>query len=130
MEELKTIFGKGPAMDDSTISDLTVRDIASTFTASQLEDRVSATFRAARKGTRPGHPYADVVFSFAFHQVIKALALDLGTEDFRPGVPTAAFHERDLQAGEEVRLSISVLVHDFVLVVIANSPEDFIPHAG
>ena len=93
MEELKIILGKGPAMDDSTLSDLIVRDIASTFTAHVFEVRGSAKFWAAHKGTRPGHPYADVVLSFASPQVLKAFALVLDSEDLRPGVPAAAFHE-------------------------------------
>ena len=49
-------------MDDSTLSDLTVSDIASTFTASHFEVRGSSKLGAAHKGTRPGHPYADAVF--------------------------------------------------------------------
>ena len=52
---------------------------------------------AAHKGTRPGHPYADVVVSFAFHQILKAFALDLDSEELRPKVPTAAVHEEVLQ---------------------------------
>ena len=64
MGELKTMFGKGPAMDDSILSDLIVRDIASTFTASHFEVRGSSKFGAAHTGTSPGHCYADVVFSF------------------------------------------------------------------
>ena len=44
---------------------------------------------SAHKGTRPGHPYADVVFSFAFHDVLKAFALDLDTDELRQKVPTA-----------------------------------------
>ena len=56
MEELKSILGKGPAMPDSTLSDLTVRDIASTFTASHFEVRGSSKLSAAHKGPRPSHP--------------------------------------------------------------------------
>ena len=64
-------------MDASSLSDLTVRDIATTFTASHFEVRGSEQLGAANKGTRPRHPYADVVLSFVLHQVLKALALDL-----------------------------------------------------
>ena len=36
IEDLKAILAKGPAMENSTLSALTVRDIASTFTASHF----------------------------------------------------------------------------------------------
>ena len=96
----------GPAIENSTLSALTVRDIASTFTASHFEVRGSTSLGSAHKGTRPGHPYADVVFSFAFHQVFKALAIDLNTDDLKPKVPTAFFINGELQQGEDVRLPI------------------------
>ena len=67
IDELKVILAKGPAMENSTLSALTVRDIASTFTASHFEVRGSPIVGSAHKGTRLGHLYADVVFSFAFH---------------------------------------------------------------
>ena len=63
IEELKAILAKGPAMENSTLSALTVRDIASTFTASKFEVRGSSNLGSAHKGARPGHPYADVAFS-------------------------------------------------------------------
>ena len=76
-------------MEDSTLSALTVRDIASTFIASHFEIRGSSKLGLAHHGTRPGHPYADVVLSFVFHQVLKAFAVDLNIEEVRPSVPTA-----------------------------------------
>ena len=76
VEELREILAKGPAMDESILSDTAVRDIASTFTASHFQVRGSDQLGPANKGTRPGHPYADVVFSFAFHQVLRSLAKD------------------------------------------------------
>ena len=81
IEELKAILSKGPAMENSTLSALTVGDIASIFTASHFEVRGSSKLGSAHKGTRPGHPYADVVFSFAFHQILKALAMDFDTDE-------------------------------------------------
>ena len=104
IEELKAILAKGQAMENSTLSELAVRDIASTFTASHFEVRDSTNLGSAHKGTRPGHPYADVVFSFTFHQVLKAFAIDLDTHDLTPKVPTASFTNGELQQGEDVRL--------------------------
>ena len=71
--------------------------------------------------------YADVVFSFAFHQVLKALALDLDTEDLRPKVPTASCFEGVLQQGEDVRLPNPAFFDDFVPLAIAGSPEELVP---
>ena len=66
MDELKVIISKGPAMEESALSDLVVRDIALIFTASHFEVRASSKLGAAHKGARPGHPYGDMVFSFVF----------------------------------------------------------------
>ena len=41
IEELRGILAKGPAMEESTLSDTAVRDIASTFTASHFQVRGS-----------------------------------------------------------------------------------------
>jgi hypothetical protein len=90
VEQLRGILAKGPAMEESSFKDTAVRDIASTFTASHFQVRGSEAIGSANKGARPGHPYADIVFSFAFHQVLRALAEDLDTEDLRPTVPTAS----------------------------------------
>ena len=67
IEELRMILAKRPTMEESTFSATAVRDIASTFTASHFQVRGSEVLGSANKCTRPGHPYADVVFSFAFH---------------------------------------------------------------
>ena len=54
-----------------------------------------------------------MVFSFAFHQAAKALAMDLDTDEFRPKVPTATFEDGGLQQGEDVKLPIAVFFDDF-----------------
>lgn len=127
IEEFKAIFAKGPAMENSIVSALTVRDIAFIFTASHFEVRGSSNLGSAHKGTRPGHPYADVVFSFAFHQVLKALAMDFDTDELRPNVPTATIADGERQQGEDVRLPLPAFFDDCVLVVIATTPEELIP---
>ena len=93
-------------MEESSLKDTAVRDIASTFTASHFQVRGSEAIGSANKGTRPGHPYADVVFSFAFHQVLRALAKDLDTEDLRPTVPTASIIDGEFHQGEDTKLPI------------------------
>ena len=114
-------------MENSFLSALTTRDIASIFTASHFEVNGSTSLGSAHKGTRPGHPYVDVVFSFALHHVLKALAIDLDTDDLRPRVPTASFTNGELQQGQDVRLPIPAFFGDFVLMVTAATPEELIP---
>ena len=114
-------------MDESTFSDTAVRDIASTFIARRFQVRGSDQLGSANKGTRPGHVYADVVFSFAFHQVFRSLAKDLGTDDLRPNVPTASFVEGEIHRGEDTKLPIPAFFDDSVLVVTALTPQELIP---
>ena len=89
--ELRRILAKGPAMEESTLSATTVMDIASSFTASHFQVRGSEALGSANKGTRPGHPNADVVFSFAFHQILNSPAKDLDADVLGPSVSTASF---------------------------------------
>ena len=114
-------------MEESTLSAIAVRDIASTFTANHFQVRRSEALGSSNKGTRPGHPYADVVFSFAFHQVLKSLAEDLDTDDLRPSEPTASFRNGEIHQGEDTKLPIPAFFDDFVLVVIASTPQEAIP---
>ena len=114
-------------MENGTFSALTIRDIEFIFTGSHFEAMGSTNFGSAHKGTRPGHPYADVVFSFAFHQVLMALAIDFHTDDFRFTVPTPLITNGNLQRGEYARLPIPAFFHNVVLVVIAAAPEELIP---
>ena len=96
VEKLRGILANGPAMEESTLSATTVRANASTYTASHFQVRGSEDLESVNKGKRPGHPYADVVFSFAFHQVLRSLAKDLDTDDLRPNVPTASFVDKEI----------------------------------
>ena len=103
-----------------------MRDIASIFTASHFEVRDSTKLGSAHKGARPGHPYADVVFSSVFYELLKALAMDFDI-DVRPKVQTATFVDGELQQGDDVRLPIPAFFDDFVLVVTAATPAELIP---
>ena len=94
VEELRGIFANGLAMEERILSATAVRDIASTFTATYIQVRGSEALGLANKGTRQGHLYADVVFSFVFHQVLRSLARDLDTDDLRPSVPNGFLYQR------------------------------------
>jgi hypothetical protein len=67
-----------------------------------------------------------VVFSFAFHQVLRALAEDLDTEDLRPTVPTASIVDGEFHQGEDTKLPIPAVFDDLVLVVTAPSPQELV----
>ena len=129
VEKLSDILATGPAMQESSLSDTAIRDIASTYTASHFQVRGSEDIRSANKGTRPGLPYADVVFSFAFHQVlhVRSLAQDLDSDDLRPSVPTAIFSDGEIHQGEDVKLPMNAFFDDFVLVATAPTPQELIP---
>ena len=110
IDELRGILAKGPAMEESTLSVTAIRNIASTYIANHFQVRGSEDLGSANKDTRLGHPYADVVFSFAFHQVLRSLAKDLDTDDFRPNVPTASFVDGEIHQGEDTKLPIHAVV--------------------
>ena len=62
-----------------------------------------------------------------FHKVLRSLAQDLDSDDFRPTVPTASFKDGEIHQGEDTKLPIPAFFDDFVLVVTAPTPEEFIP---
>ena len=123
VEEFRGIFANGCAMEESILSAIAVRYIASIFTASHFQVRGSEALGSANIGTRPGHLYADVVFSFAFHHTLKSLENDLDTDDFRPSVPTASFVNGEIHQGEDTKLPILAFFDDFVLVVTAPTSQ-------
>ena len=81
---------------------------------------------SAAKGTRPGHPYADVVFSFAFHQVFEDFAKVLDEDDLRPLVPST--DPADISAPPSfVRFPIPLFFHEFVVLIVTKHPMDLHP---
>ena len=73
-------------------------DILSAFTASHFTVRGSNNIGEATQGTRPGHPYADAVFGFAFQRVLRNVAQTLDDLHLRPEIPHGAphtFHNQD-----------------------------------
>ena len=91
LDEFRTILAQGPCLNHSAIDQAIKKDIASTFSACHFTVGGSSLLGGANKGTRPGHPYADVVFSYVFHTIIESLAVDLNKNGLRPLVPTARF---------------------------------------
>ena len=64
------------------------RDIASTYTGTHFSVNGSDQVGQALKGTRPGHPYADAVFAFAFQRVLRSVAKRRDDDHPRPIIPT------------------------------------------
>ena len=74
-------------------------------------------------GTRPGHPYADVVFAFAFQKVLQLLVAQLDHSDLRPRVP-AAHPEDPLETQGTHLMPLPAFFDDFVIPVTATSPAE------
>ena len=84
LDELRTILAQGPCLNQSDINQATKRDIASTFSACHFTVRGSSLIGGGNKGARPGHHYADVVISYAFHNISESIAEDLDRHGLRP----------------------------------------------
>ena len=82
--------------------------------------------RGANKGTRPGHPYADVVFSYAFHKRLESIAEELDSHGLRPLVPTAKFDfaTGTLEEGSTF-MTIVAFFDDFVIPITTKTPGAF-----
>ena len=84
--------------------------------------RVISTW-GANKGAGPGHPYADVVFSYAFHNFLESIAVDLDNNALRPLVPTANFDTATQTLVEgSIPMPIVAVFDDFVIPVITKTP--------
>ena len=71
LHELAEALSVTDALTEAGASPTLTNDILSTFTASHFTVRGSNKVGEATQGTRPGHPYADAVFAFAFQRVLK-----------------------------------------------------------
>ena len=71
LHELAEALSLIDALTEAGASPTLTNDILSAFTASHFTVRGSNKVGEATQGTRPGHPYADVVFAFAFQRVLK-----------------------------------------------------------
>ena len=84
LDELRTILAQGPCLNQSDINQATRRDIASTFSACHFTVRGSSLLGGGNKGTRPGHPYADVAFSYVLSKILESIAEELDHHGLRP----------------------------------------------
>ena len=68
MDALRATLRKGPTITETKVAPAASRDIASTLSACHFTVRGSSLLGSANKGTRPGHPYADIIFAFCFSE--------------------------------------------------------------
>jgi hypothetical protein len=87
LHELAEALALTDAMTEAGAPPTLTNDVLSTFTASHFTVRGSNKVGEATQGTRPGHPYADAVFAFAFQRVLKNVASRLDNQDLRPHIP-------------------------------------------
>ena len=71
LHELAEALSLTDALTEAAAPPTLTNDVLSTFTASHFTVRGSNKVGEATQGTRPGHPYADAVFAFAFQRVFK-----------------------------------------------------------
>ena len=126
LDELRTILAQGPCLNHSDINQATKRDIASTFSACHFTVRGRSLLGGANSSTRPGHSYADVVFSYAFHQILESITVDLDHAGVRPLVPTAACNEATSTFDTGVGpMPIVAFFDDIVVPIVSKTPGAF-----
>ena len=87
LHELAEALSLADAVTEAGAPPTLTNDIPSTFTASHFTVRGSSLLGGANNGTRPGHPCADVVCSYAFHNILECIAVDLNQAGLRPLCP-------------------------------------------
>ena len=125
MDELREVLKAPPILTEVDLPATIVSDIATTYTATHFTMRGSESMGLALRGTRPGHPYADIIFAFAFQKVFQLLVTQLDHSDLRPRVP-AAHPEDPLETEGTHLMPLPAFFDDFVLPVTATSPADFV----
>ena len=66
--ELQRMLGEITPVEECDLPPSFTADLLSTFSGTHFTMQGSRLIGQATKGTRPGHPYADLVFSFIFSQ--------------------------------------------------------------
>ena len=128
LRELAEVLSLTDAMTEAGAPPTFTNDVLSTFTASHFTVRGSNKVGEATQGTRPGHPYADAVFAFAFQRVLKNVAKILDDLDLRPNIPFGPQHTFHQQPPEDSRkLPIPAFFVDFTITVFADSPDQLLP---
>ena len=101
LHELAEALSLTHALTEAGAPPTLTNDVLSTFTASHFTVRGSNKVREATQGTRPGHPYADAVFAFAFQRVLQNVAKILDDQDLRPNIPFGQQHTFHQQPAED-----------------------------
>ena len=118
LHELAEALPLTDAMTEAGASPTLTNDVLSTVTASHFTVRGSNKVGEATQGTRPGHPYADAVFAFAFQR-------DLNSRPDIPHAPQHTFHQQPPDGS--TKLPILALFDDFTIIIISDSPDQFLP---
>ena len=71
MQELATKLEQASVFEQEGLPGPLHRDIASTYTATHFSVRNADKIGLALAGTRPGHPYADIVFFICFPESLR-----------------------------------------------------------
>ena len=83
MDNLIELLKERSVLEVAATLDPIVDDIVTNYTGTHFTVREPSVHGSAQKGTRPGHPYADLVFSFAFYQVLAATSKRMDVSDLR-----------------------------------------------
>ena len=121
MQELRRVLQEAPMFTTIGLPQATITDVASTYTGTHFTMRGSAELGIALRGSRPGHPYADIVFAFAFQKVLQILVEKLDAHDLRPRIPRAAIDDHTTIDGD-TRMPPPAFFDDFVVPVLAPNP--------
>ena len=124
MVELKQVLAETSLMEASELPASLVDDVTSTYTATHFHMQGGPDLALALKGTRPGHPYADIVFAFAFQKVLALLAQDLDRLSLRPCLPTAQAATLTEELGPEMLMPLPSFCDDFIIPFLAPTPAE------
>ena len=78
------------AMDMAQVPQLLQLSLSIHFEATFSDMRGTHVFGTAKAGTRPGHPFADLIFHFALGLVFKRVGVALAHEGLVPQYPILA----------------------------------------
>ena len=130
LHDLAEALSQTDAMTEAHAPQPFTRDVASTYTGTHFTVSGSDQVGQALKGTRPGHPYADAVFAFAFQRVLRSVAKRLDDDLLRPAIPTGdptTFHAQ--QPITYISLPIACFFDDFVVIILSDTPAQLKPKA-
>ena len=124
MTELITILQQAPAFQDAELPPTFIQDTTANYTNIFFQVSGSNLAGSAKRGTRPGHPYADLVFAFAFHKVLEDVATRMDAVGLRPTITNQSNMPSD--HGGELYSLIPSFFDDFVVAITATDPADLL----